>query len=115
GPCFSLGKARRCLATKRSRRQLHGSLMTPRSFGADRQAPLLAEPGNVGSARVGLLTTGEVPCGGSPAPERSPVRNSGDAVAPCLRSCLRPSPWYQRSALLFSWRPTVDLIKSQLL
>jgi hypothetical protein len=22
-----------------------------------------------------------------------------------LRSCLRPSPWYQRSALLFSWRP----------
>ena len=32
-----------------------------------------------------------------------------------LRSCLRPSPWYQRSALLFSWRPTVDLIKSQLL
>jgi hypothetical protein len=56
-----------------------------------------------------------VPCGGSPAPVRSPVRNSGDAVAPCLRSCLRPSPWYQRSALLFSWRPTVDLIKSQLL
>jgi hypothetical protein len=29
--------------------------MTPRSFGADRQAALLAEPGNVGSARVGLL------------------------------------------------------------
>jgi hypothetical protein len=29
-----------------------------------------------------------------------------------LRSCLRPSPWYQRSALLFSWRPMVDLIKS---
>jgi hypothetical protein len=29
-------------------------------FGADRQAALLAEPGNVGYARVGLLTTGEV-------------------------------------------------------
>jgi hypothetical protein len=23
------------------------------------------------------------------------VRKSGDAVAPCLRSCLCPSPWYQ--------------------
>jgi hypothetical protein len=32
-----------------------------------------------------------------------------------LRSCLRPSPWHRRSALLFSWRPMVDLIKSQLL
>ena len=29
-------------------------------FGADRQAALPAEPGNVGCARVGLLTTGEV-------------------------------------------------------
>src|ERR1700719_5338888 len=53
-------------------------------FGADRQAALPAEPGNVGCARVGTADDRRgVPGGGSPAPVRSPVRNSGDAVAPC--------------------------------